>query len=142
MHSKIRGYDRAFKLESYHTVSFGMDVGTQKLKIPPFAGSISTLPFAPLEMPMREAEIREELMKRAHPQIKSRVMIDGTSYNRICPDYSWEAAPEAKTSEDKTAEELTDEELLPATNVLRGFSFSEKKWFQFFIDNYSEICLE
>lgn len=66
-------------------------------------------------------------------------MIDGTSYNRICRDYSWEAAPEVKTSEDKTAEELTDEELPLATNALRGFSFSEKKWFQFFIDNYSEI---
>ncbi|KAJ7787163.1 P-loop containing nucleoside triphosphate hydrolase protein [Mycena olivaceomarginata] len=185
IHSKIRGYNRAFKLESYHTASFGMDVGfhaignyidydgknfgkrTQELKIPPFAGSrtISTLPFAPLEMRMREAEIREELMKRGERfqsmrgqchgeyvgvaieqrpdldkkfSIKSRVMIDGTSYNRICRDYSWEAAPEVKTSEDKTAEELTDKELPLATNALRGFSFSEKKWFQF-IDNYSEI---
>jgi hypothetical protein len=87
MHSKIRGYDRAFKLESYHTVSFGMDVGfhaignyidyvsknfgkrTQKLKIPPFAGSrtISTLPFAPLEMRMREAEIREGVVNGSNP---------------------------------------------------------------------------
>jgi hypothetical protein len=89
-------------------------------------------------------------------------MIDGTSYNRICADYSWEApedeeaaealfwaedslsaeefaAFKAKMAAEKAARSLTEEEILLATNVLRGFSFSEKKWFLLFIDNYSEI---
>lgn len=84
IHSKIRGYDRAFKLQSYYTVKCGQHVGfyslgsymdydgenfgtrTERLKIPPFAGSmaIPALPFAPLEMRNRKDEIRAALMKR------------------------------------------------------------------------------
>ncbi|KAJ7336377.1 P-loop containing nucleoside triphosphate hydrolase protein [Mycena albidolilacea] len=209
IHSKIRGYDRAFKLQSYYTVRCGQHVGfyslgsymdydgenfgtrAERLKIPPFAGSmaIPALPFAPLEMRNRKDEIRAALMKRGERfqsmrgqchgeyvgvameqgeeadkkfSIKSRVMIDGTSYNRICADYSWEApedeeaaealfwaedslsaeefaAFKAKMAAEKAARSLTEEEILLATNVLRGFSFSEKKWFLLFIDNYSEI---
>ncbi|KAJ6571786.1 P-loop containing nucleoside triphosphate hydrolase protein [Mycena capillaripes] len=209
IHSKVRGYDRAFKLESYYTVRCGQHVGfyqvgsymdydgenfgtrSERLKIPPFAGSthIATLPFAPLEMRTRKDEIHAALMKRGkrfqtmrgqcHGEytgvaieqrseddkkysIKSRVMIDGTSYNRICADYSWEAPEDEEAAEalfwaedslsaeefaafktklavEKAARELTDEETLLATNVLRGFSFAEKMWFQMFIDNFSEI---
>ncbi|KAF8189902.1 P-loop containing nucleoside triphosphate hydrolase protein [Mycena galopus ATCC 62051] len=209
IHSKIRGYDRAFKLQSYYTIKCGQHVGfysmgtfmdydgknfgmrTERLKIPPFAGSmaIPALPFAPLELRTRKDEIRMALMKRGQrfqamrgqchgeyvgvaieqgPEedkkfgIKSRVMIDGTSYNRICADYSWEAPEDEEAAEalfwaedslsaeefaafkikmaaEKAARGLTEEETLLATNVLRGFSFSEKKWFLLFIDNYSEI---
>jgi hypothetical protein len=226
IHSKIRGYDRAFKLEEYWTIKCGQQAGfystgihmdydgenfgyrDETLKIPPFTGSIatSTLPFAPLEMRPRKEEIRMALMKRGERfqsmrgqchgeyvgvaieegeesdkkfsvrpiiyttilaessphQIKSRVMIDGTSYNRFCADHSWEASEDEEAAEalfwaedslsveefttfkaemaaKKAARQLTEEELLLATNVLRGFSFNEKKWFQLFIDNYSEI---
>ncbi|KAJ7512900.1 AAA family ATPase [Mycena galericulata] len=209
IHSKIRGYDRAFKLESYYTVKCGQHVGfyqvgtymdydgqnfgtrSERLKIPPFEGSahIATLPFAPLEMRTRKDEIRMALMKRGkrfqtmrgqcHGEyvgvaieqgdendrkfsIKSRVMIDGTSYNRICADFAWEAAEDEAAAEAlfwaedslsaeeftafkaaqaaaKAARGLTDEETLLATNVLRGFSFADKKWFLLFIDNFSEI---
>ncbi|KAJ6537188.1 hypothetical protein B0H19DRAFT_1270842 [Mycena capillaripes] len=235
IHSKIRGYDRAFKLESYYTVPWGQQAGfyqigtymdydgknfgarKEKLKIPPFEGCahIACLPFAPLEMRTRKDEIRMALMKRGkrfqamrgqcHGEyigvaieqnsenykfsiqvmidgtsynpicdnfagsendkkfsIKSRVMIDGTSYNRICANFAWEAADDNEAAEalfwaedslpaeedtafkaeqaaNKAARGLTDEETLLATNVLRGFSFAEKKWFQLFIDNFSEI---
>ncbi|KAJ6499691.1 P-loop containing nucleoside triphosphate hydrolase protein [Mycena vitilis] len=210
IHSKIRGYDRAFRLESYYTIACGKQAGfyqqgtymdcdgeefgpnSETLKIPPFAGSahISTLPFAPLEMRTRKDEIRAALMKRGkrfqtmrgqcHGEysglaieqrseeddkkysIKSRVMIDGISYNRICADFAWEApedeeaaealfwaedslsaeefaAFKAKMAAEKAARGLTDEETLLATNILRGFSFAEKQWFQLFIDNFSEI---
>ncbi|KAJ7319012.1 P-loop containing nucleoside triphosphate hydrolase protein [Mycena albidolilacea] len=209
IHSKIRGYDRAFKLEEYWIIKCGQQAGfystgihmdydgenfgyrNETLKIPPFTGSIatSTLPFTPLEMRPRKEEIRMALMKRGERfqsmrgqchgeyvgvaieegeesdkkfSIKSRVMIDGTSYNRFCADHSWEAPEDEEAAEalfwaedslsaeefttfkaemaaKKAARQLTEEELLLATNVLRGFSFSEKKWFQLFIDNYSEI---
>ncbi|KAF7349249.1 AAA family ATPase [Mycena sanguinolenta] len=209
IHSKIRGYDRAFKLQSYYTVKCGQHAGfysyssymdydgknfgvrTEKLKIPPFEGSvaIAALPFAPLETRTRKDEIRMLLMKRGqrfqsmrgqcHGEytgvaieqgsdadrkfgIKSRVMIDGTSYNRICADFSWEAPEDEEAAEalfwaedslsaeefaafktklaaEKAARGLTEEETLLATNVLRGFSFSEKKWFLLFIENYSDI---
>ncbi|KAJ7217486.1 P-loop containing nucleoside triphosphate hydrolase protein [Mycena haematopus] len=151
--------------------------------------TIPALPFAPLEMRTRKEEIRMALMKRGqrfqsmrgqcHGEyvgvaieqgsefdkkfgIKSRVMIDGTSYNRICANFSWEAPEDEEAAEalfwaedslsaeefavfktklaaEKAARGLTEEETLLATNVLRGFSFSEKKWFLLFIDNYSEI---
>ncbi|KAJ7650899.1 P-loop containing nucleoside triphosphate hydrolase protein [Roridomyces roridus] len=209
IHSKVRGYDRAFELQNYWTVPCGQHAGfyqhgtytdydganygtrMEKLKIPPFAGStsIATLPFAPLDMRTRRDEIRAVLMKRgkrfqtmkgqSHGEyagvaieeglegdkkfsIKSRVMIDGKSYNRICADHAWEApedesavealfwaedslsaeeftAFKAKLAAEKAARELTDQETLLATNVLRGFSFTEKRWFLLFIDNYSEI---
>ncbi|KAJ7255682.1 hypothetical protein C8J57DRAFT_1721711 [Mycena rebaudengoi] len=204
IHSKIRGYDRAFKLQSYYTVPCvgfyqngtyvdydGQNFGTRQetLKIPPFEGSahISTLPFAPLEMRTRKDEIRTALMKRGkrfqmmkeqcHGEyvgvaieqgqnkkfsINGRVMIDGTSYNRICADFSWEAGDDEEAAEAlfwaeeslsveelaafkagqvawKAARVLTDEEALLATNILRGFSFTEKKWFLLFIENFSEI---
>lgn len=89
-------------------------------------------------------------------------MIDGTSYNRMCADFAWEASEDeeaaealfwaedslsaeefaafkAKQAAEKAARGLTDEETLLATNVLRGFSFADKKWFQLFIENFSEI---
>ncbi|KAJ7817218.1 hypothetical protein B0H13DRAFT_2410865, partial [Mycena leptocephala] len=49
------------------------------------------------------------------------------------------AAFKAKQAAEKAARGLTDEETLLATNVLRGFSFADKKWFQLFIENFSEI---
>ncbi|KAJ7848302.1 hypothetical protein B0H13DRAFT_2404434 [Mycena leptocephala] len=164
---------------------------SERLKIPPFDGSlhIAGLSFAPLEMRTRKDEIRAALMKRGkrfqtmrgqcHGEytgvaieedeekdkkfsIKSRVMIDGTSYNRMCADFAWEASEDeeaaealfwaedslsaeefaafkAKQAAEKAARGLTDEETLLATNVLRGFSFADKKWFQLFIENFSEI---
>ncbi|KAJ7751771.1 P-loop containing nucleoside triphosphate hydrolase protein, partial [Mycena maculata] len=232
IHSKIHGYDRAFKLCSYYTCGTyvdydGQNFGTrqEKLKIPPFEGSaqISALPVAPLEMRTRKDEIRMAIMKRGvrfqtmrgqcHREyvgvaieqrrnksdmrtqmdgilmrimargrvlgeyldegmeeeqkdqkfsINSRVMIDGTSYNRFCAEFSWEAADDEEAAEalfwaedslspeefaafkaekaaKKAARGLTDEETLLATNILRGFSFAEKKWFQLFIENFSEI---
>ncbi|KAK7046702.1 AAA family ATPase [Favolaschia claudopus] len=209
MHSKIRGYDRAFKVESYYTVKCGQHVGfyslgtfmdydgknfgkrTERLKIPPFAGSafIPSLPFAPLDMRTRKDDIHAALMKRGERfqsmrgqchgeyvgvaieqgheadkkfSIKSRVMIDGTSYNRIRTDFAWEApedeemtetlfwaedsmsaeefaAFKAKLVAEKAARGLTEEETLLTTNILRGFSFTEKQWFQLFIENYSDI---
>ncbi|KAJ7757187.1 hypothetical protein DFH07DRAFT_958772 [Mycena maculata] len=206
IHGKIRGYDRAFKLESYSYIgasgSFnqcgiyvdydGQNFGARekRLIIPPFDGStsISALPFAPLAMRTRKDEIRKTLMKRGERfqtmkgqchgeyvgvaieqgqkqkySINSRVMIDGTSYNRICANFSWEAAAdgdeaagELSRAEDslsaeefavfkadratkKAAQGLTDEGTLLATNILRGFSFTEKKWFQLFMENFSEI---
>ncbi|KAJ7751769.1 P-loop containing nucleoside triphosphate hydrolase protein [Mycena maculata] len=202
-HSKIRGYDRAFKLQSYNECAGFYQTGTyvdydgqsfgtrqEQLKIPPFEGSthISALPFAPLEMRARKDEIRMALMKRGKKfqtmrgqchgeyvgvaieqeqnqkfSINGRVMIDGTSYNRFCADFSWEADDDDEEAADalfwaegslsaeefavfkadqaakKAARGLTDEETLLATNVLRGFSFTEKKWFQLFIENFSEI---
>ncbi|KAJ7651008.1 AAA family ATPase [Roridomyces roridus] len=91
--------------------------------------------------------------------IKSRVMIDGKSYNRMRADHAWQAPEEEKAlfraeeslsaekfavfkaemEAGKVARALTDRETLLATNVLRGFSFTEKRWFLLFIDNYSEI---
>ncbi|KAJ7114175.1 P-loop containing nucleoside triphosphate hydrolase protein [Mycena crocata] len=209
IHSKIRGYDRAFKLTSYFTVACGQDAGFylmgnyidcdgesfgprgERLKIPPFEGStdIQILPTAPLEMRGRKEDIRASLIKRGtrfqtmrgqcHGEyeglaieqgeeqdkkfsIKSRVMVDGTSYNRICADFAWEAgedeadveaafwAEDSMSAEEftafkaaqaaaKAARGLTEEELLLATNVIRGFSFAEKKWFLLFIDGFSEI---
>ncbi|KAJ7868428.1 hypothetical protein B0H13DRAFT_2558739 [Mycena leptocephala] len=164
---------------------------SERLKIPPFDGSlhIAGLSFAPLEMRTRKDEIRAALMKRGkrfqtmrgqcHGEytgvaieedeekdkkfsIKSRVMIDGTSYNRMCADFAWEASEDeeaaealfwaedslsaeefaafkAKQAAEKAARGLTDEETLLATNVLRGFSFADKKWFQLLIENFSEI---
>ncbi|KAJ7269327.1 P-loop containing nucleoside triphosphate hydrolase protein [Mycena haematopus] len=220
IHSKIRGYDRALKLQSYYVrddnqedagfyqlgtymdydgENFGLR--TEELKIPPFTGSthIASLPFAPLDMRPRKNELRTALIERGkrfqsmrgqcHGEyvgvaieqgendvyvarrhgvenekkfsIKSRVMIDGKSYNRICADFSWEAEDEETSkglfsSEDSlSAEEkmaskarqavergeqgFTDEETLLSTNVLRGFSFVDKKWCQLFIENFSEI---
>ncbi|KAJ7635038.1 P-loop containing nucleoside triphosphate hydrolase protein, partial [Roridomyces roridus] len=204
-HSKIRGYDRAFKLESYWTVACGQDAGfyqtgsftdydgknygqrSERLKIPPFAGStpIAALSFAPLEMRSRKEEILAVLMKRGKRfqtmrgqcygeyagvaiadeggkfSIKSRVMVDGVSFNRFSSN-GWEApedeaakellywaedslsaeeftAFKAKMAAEKEARVLSEEETLLATNVLRGFSFAEKKWFSLFIENYSEI---
>lgn len=89
-------------------------------------------------------------------------MVDGISYNRIRADFSWEAeedhaaveaafwaedslsaeefaAFKAAQAAEKAARGLSDEGLLLATNVVRGFSFAEKRWFQLFIDNFSEI---
>ncbi|KAJ6576123.1 P-loop containing nucleoside triphosphate hydrolase protein [Mycena vulgaris] len=209
IHSKIRGYDRAFKLDSYYTIPYGQDAGFyllgnytdcdgenfgtrgERLKITPFTGTtdIAMLPTAPLELRGRKDEIRAALMKRGkrfqtmrgqchgeyigvaieqgeeHDRkfsIKSRVMIDGKSYNRICADHAWEASDDEAAIEaafwaedslsaeefaefkavqaaEKAARGLSDEELLLATNVLRGFSFAEKKWFLLFIDGFSEI---
>ncbi|KAJ6576060.1 P-loop containing nucleoside triphosphate hydrolase protein [Mycena vulgaris] len=209
IHSKIRGYDRSFKLYSYFTVPCGKDAGFylignfmdcdgenfgtrgERLKIAPFTGTtdITMLPTAPLELRGRKDEIRAALMKRGkrfqkmrgqcHGEytgvaieqrpdndkkfnINSRVMVDGVSYNRICADYAWEASEDEAAAEalfwaedslsaeeftafkaaqaaEKAARGLTDEELLLATNVIRGFSFAEKKWFLLFIDNFSEI---
>jgi hypothetical protein len=84
MHTKIRGYDRAFKLGSYYTVACGQNAGfhlkgsytdcdganfgvrLEQLKISPFEGSadIATLPVAPLDMRTRHEEIRSALMRR------------------------------------------------------------------------------
>ncbi|KAJ7488314.1 P-loop containing nucleoside triphosphate hydrolase protein [Mycena latifolia] len=209
IHSKIRGYDRAFKLASYYTIACGPNTGFyltgdytdcdgenygtrgERLKIPPFAGStgIATLPTAPLDMRVRKEEIRAALMKRGRRfqtmrgqchgeyvgvaieegeehdkkfSIKGRVMIDGKSYNRMCADHAWEASEDeaaveaafwaedsmsaeeftafkAAQAAEKAARGLSDQELLLATNVIRGFSFSEKKWFLLFIDGFSEI---
>ncbi|KAJ7698388.1 hypothetical protein B0H17DRAFT_1328657 [Mycena rosella] len=162
IHSKIRGYDRAFKLASYNTIACGENAGfylmgssmdcdgknfglrAERLKIPPFGGStdIGTLSTAPLDMRVRKAEIRAALMERGrrfqtmqgqrhgeysgvvieqsrdhdkkfnvrgllallfrvHWKLttprrfsKSRVMVDGISYNRIRADFAWEAAKE------------------------------------------------
>ncbi|KAJ7269329.1 hypothetical protein B0H12DRAFT_33079 [Mycena haematopus] len=205
IHARIRGYDRAFKLQSYHVTrddqdnagfhqygaymdydgeNFGMRY--QELKLLSFIGSknIASLTFAPLDMRPNADELRKTLIERGKRfqsmrgqcygeyvgaaieqgaevdkkfSIKSRVMIDGTSYNRVCPDFSWEAEDEDadRTAEDrlfveemasnsrmaapKAIREFTDEEYLLATNVLRGFSFADKKWFELFIDNFSDI---
>ena len=89
-------------------------------------------------------------------------MVDGTSYNRICANFAWEAPKDeaftaaavraeetlsaeefakfkARQEEERAARVLNDEERLLATNVLRGFSFVEKRWFLMFIDNFAEI---
>ncbi|KAF7337590.1 AAA family ATPase [Mycena sanguinolenta] len=93
--------------------------------------------------------------------IKGRVMIDGKSYNRICADFAWEAqdeeadsnlysfedilfpqeraASKARLAAQKSVRDFTEEECLLATNILRGFSFSEKRWFLLFIENFSEV---
>ncbi|KAJ7458501.1 P-loop containing nucleoside triphosphate hydrolase protein [Mycena latifolia] len=210
IHSKIRGYDRVFKLASYQMVPCGQDAGlyltgsfidcdgtnfglrAERLKIPPFAGStdIATLPTAPLALRAREAEIRTALVARGarfqgmrgqrHGEyvglaieqhrrggdkkfsIRSRVMVDGASYNRIRAEFAWEANKDTAAEEaaswaeeslsadeftafkaaqaaEKAARGLTEEEKLLATNILRGFSFAEKKWFLLFIDGFSEI---
>ncbi|KAJ6520231.1 AAA family ATPase [Mycena sanguinolenta] len=162
-----------------------------ELKISPFVGSklIASLPIAPLDMRPQKDEIRKALIERgqrfqtikgqrygeyigaAYEQgpeedrkysIKSRVMIDGKSYNRICANFSWEApdeeadsalhysledslfpeeraASKARLAAQKPVPEFTEEECLLATNILRGFSFAEKKWFLLFIDNFSDI---
>ncbi|KAJ7101290.1 P-loop containing nucleoside triphosphate hydrolase protein [Mycena belliarum] len=208
IHSKIRGYDRAFRLDSYYTIACGQNAGFyitaaytdcdgenfgtrgERLKIPPFAGStgIATLPTAPLDMRVRKDEIRAALMRRGQRwqkmrgqchgeyvgvaieegdtdrkfSIRGRVMVDGVLYNRMRADHAWEAsedeeaieaafwAEDSMSAEDfavfkaaqaaeKAARSLSDEELLLATNIIRGFSFSEKRWFLFFIDGFSEI---
>ncbi|KAJ6520232.1 P-loop containing nucleoside triphosphate hydrolase protein [Mycena sanguinolenta] len=219
IHSKVRGYDRAFQLQTYHVkddnqedagfYGFGLytdydgeDFGMrpEELRITPFTGSthISTLLFAPLDMRPRKDELRMALIERGkrfqlmrgqcHGEyvgvaieqgendmfmtrhrgtaeaekkfsIKSRVMIDGKSYNRICADFSWEADDEETnralfgpedsfSAEERVASkarraaekgEQDDEEALLCTNMLRGFSFADKKWCHLFIENFSEI---
>ncbi|KAF7337591.1 AAA family ATPase [Mycena sanguinolenta] len=224
IHSKVRGYDRAFQLQAYYVKpekqedagfycvgtytdydgeNFGMRL--EDLQITPFTGSthIATLSVAPLDMRARKDELRMALIERGkrfqlmrgqchgeyvgvaidqgendmyftrympRPRgneaekkfsIKSRVMIDGKSYNRICADFSWEAddeetnrilygaednlsaeervASKARKAAEKGEQETTDEETLLCTNILRGFSFADKKWCQLFIENFSEI---
>ncbi|KAK7064773.1 AAA family ATPase [Favolaschia claudopus] len=154
--------------------------------------AIPTLFVAPLDMRIRKEEIRTALTARGvrfqsmrgqcHGEyvgvgieegrlgerldrkfsVKGRVMIDGTSYNRICTDHAWEArkdeesdealftaestlSPEdlvafkAKLTTEQPDQGLTEEETLLATNIIRGFSFTEKRWLQMFIENYSDI---
>ncbi|KAK7019025.1 AAA family ATPase [Favolaschia claudopus] len=188
MHSKIRGYDRAFKVESYYTVMCGQHVGfyslgtfmdydgknfgkrTERLKIPPFAGSafIPSLPFAPLDMRTRKDDIHAALMKRGERFHSMRGQCHGEyvgvaieqghepTRNSARPEDEemtetlfWAedsmsaeefAAFKAKLVAEKAARGLTEEETLLTTNILRGFSFTEKQWFQLFIENYSDIA--
>ncbi|KAJ7465589.1 AAA family ATPase [Mycena latifolia] len=207
IHSKIRGYDRVFKLGAYQMVVGGPAPGlyltgsfidcdgtnfglrAERLRIPPFVGStdIAKLPTAPLALRAREAELRTALVARGgrfqgmcgqrHGEyvgvaieqasntkfsIRSRVMVDGASNNRICANFAWKANKDTAAEEaaswaegslsadefttfkaaqvaEKAARGLTEEEKLLATNILRGFSFAEKKWFLLFIDGFSEI---
>jgi hypothetical protein len=89
-------------------------------------------------------------------------MVDGTSYNRMCADFAWDAPKDealasamvraeatlsaddfaefkARQAEEQEVRGLSDEQRLIATNVIRGFSFAEKKWFLLFIEHFSEV---
>ncbi|KAJ7204234.1 P-loop containing nucleoside triphosphate hydrolase protein [Mycena rebaudengoi] len=162
--------DAGFYVMGYFTNYDGVNLvpTASGLKIPPFSGStaIPTLPTAPLDMRTRAEELKVALIKRgkrfeslkgqnhgntlAWPsnRIKSRVMVDAVSYNRMCAEYSWEARRSdrggdggcAARAAEKAARALDDEQRCLPPNVVRGFSFAEKKWFLLFLDNFSDIA--
>ncbi|KAF6820894.1 AAA family ATPase [Colletotrichum plurivorum] len=89
--------------------------------------------------------------------IDGRVMVDAQTHHRILADYAFNVSPFPKTAGQKrkqasdsdemdlvpkeTAEfpPLTDEQRLLASPMVRGFSFTEKKFFDFFVDKISPI---
>ncbi|KAL0935666.1 AAA family ATPase [Colletotrichum truncatum] len=89
--------------------------------------------------------------------VDGRIMIDAETHHRIMADYSFEVIPFPNTSGQKrkqaTASDeidlvpkekterapLTDEQALLATTMVRGFSFTEKRFFDFFVHSVSEI---
>ncbi|WYZ44542.1 hypothetical protein EsH8_VII_000978 [Colletotrichum jinshuiense] len=89
--------------------------------------------------------------------IDGRVMIDTETHHRIVPDYAFgvDSFPMTEAQKLKLAantneldlvpkgaterEPLTDEQRLLASPMARGFSFTEKKFLTFFVDNLSPI---
>ncbi|KAF9872533.1 AAA family ATPase [Colletotrichum karsti] len=95
--------------------------------------------------------------QRSKHNISGRVMIDTATHHRICADdaYSVTAFLEANEQERKEVPgsdepelvsqdavkfaPLTDEQAMLATSMVRGFSFNEKKFLDFFVDKISDI---
>ncbi|KAK0638626.1 hypothetical protein B0T16DRAFT_421443 [Cercophora newfieldiana] len=86
--------------------------------------------------------------------IDGRVMVDTYTFHRIEANYAYtvhpfQAGTKRKQSSDssdwdlvassKTAPALTDTQALLASPIVRGFSFTEKKFLNFFVDNLSPI---
>ncbi|POR38154.1 ATPase family AAA domain-containing protein 3B [Tolypocladium paradoxum] len=89
--------------------------------------------------------------------IDSRIMIDVRTFHRLEADHAFGVVTFPKTTDEKEGLDvndaeaeliptdnegfapLTDEQCLIATPMVRGFSMTEKKFLDFFIDNVSDI---
>ncbi|OAQ80029.1 AAA family [Purpureocillium lilacinum] len=85
--------------------------------------------------------------------VDSRVMIDARTFHRLEADYAFSVSSLSDGNNDWSDDEaeliptenkdsfpaLTDEQCLMAASLVRGFSMTEKKFLDFFIDNVSDI---
>lgn len=98
------------------------------------------------------AVIKKEMQGYARFGVNGRVMIDCATFHRLAADHSFvvKKLPSSKpkapslssvqfTSETKEYEPLTDEQAMLTNATVRGYSFTNKRFLEFFVDKLEPI---
>ncbi|KAI0755321.1 P-loop containing nucleoside triphosphate hydrolase protein [Daedaleopsis nitida] len=70
--------------------------------------------------------------------VKSRIMIDAASFGRVDADYELPYSEQSLT-DCGTAEDLDEDKLILASPIVYGFSFADKVWLEFNVNNVAPV---